>query len=152
MKVSLEQLLTQRFWSWVLLDQLATHTTYLEFFPCFVYLYSWFMNSFFEILVICSWICCLSIKSFCCYNISYIFQDSDPSAIYGQGDYANPNDFDNVSKVRFSINARFSLFKRCEILISPGISRNCFPHLKSPGILVQVLESPGNLNWAISFQ
>ena len=38
-----------------------------------------------------------------------------------------------------------------EILESPGISGNHFPGLKSPGILMQVLESPGNLNWATSF-
>ena len=38
-----------------------------------------------------------------------------------------------------------------EILESPGISGNHFPGLESPGILMQVLESPGNLNLATSF-
>ena len=38
-----------------------------------------------------------------------------------------------------------------EILESPGISGNHFPGLESPGILMQVLESPGNLNYATSF-
>ena len=38
-----------------------------------------------------------------------------------------------------------------QILESPWISRNHFPGLESPGILMQVLESPGNLNWATSF-
>ena len=38
-----------------------------------------------------------------------------------------------------------------EILESPWISKNCFPGLESPGILMQVLESPGKLNWALSF-
>ena len=33
-----------------------------------------------------------------------------------------------------------------EIRESPGISGNHFPGLESPGILMQVLESPGNLN------
>ena len=37
------------------------------------------------------------------------------------------------------------------ILESPCISRNDFPGLESPGILMQVLESLGNLNWATSF-
>ena len=35
-----------------------------------------------------------------------------------------------------------------EILESPGISENHFPGLESPGILMQVLRSAGNLNWA----
>ena len=38
-----------------------------------------------------------------------------------------------------------------EILESPGISGDHFPGLESPGILMQVLESPGNLNLATSF-
>ena len=38
-----------------------------------------------------------------------------------------------------------------EILESPWISGNHFPGLKSPGILMLVLESPGNLNLAASF-
>ena len=38
-----------------------------------------------------------------------------------------------------------------EILESPGISENHFPGLESPGILMQVLESPGNLKLATSF-
>ena len=38
-----------------------------------------------------------------------------------------------------------------EILESPGISGNHFPGLESPGILMQVLDSPGNQNWATSF-
>ena len=38
-----------------------------------------------------------------------------------------------------------------EILESPSISRNHFPGLESPGILMQVLESPANLNWATFF-
>ena len=39
-----------------------------------------------------------------------------------------------------------------EILESPGISGNYFPGLESPGILMQVLESPGNLNLATPFE
>ena len=35
-----------------------------------------------------------------------------------------------------------------QVLESPGISGNHFPGLESPGTLMQVLESPGNLNWA----
>ena len=38
-----------------------------------------------------------------------------------------------------------------EILESPGISGNHFPGLESPGVLMQVLESPGNLNLATVF-
>ena len=38
-----------------------------------------------------------------------------------------------------------------ENLESPGISGIHFPGLESPGILMQVLESPGNLNLATSF-
>ena len=38
-----------------------------------------------------------------------------------------------------------------EILESPWISKNHFPGLESPGIPKQVLESPGNLNWATCF-
>ena len=38
-----------------------------------------------------------------------------------------------------------------QVNLYPGkslISKNGFPGLESPGILMQVLESPGNLNWA----
>ena len=43
------------------------------------------------------------------------------------------------------------MFKVRTVPGNPGISGNHLPGLESPGILMQVLESPGNLNVATSF-
>ena len=52
---------------------------------------------------------------------------------------------------RWGGESRTGFLQILEILESPWISRNNFPGLESPGILMKVLESPGNLSWATFF-